>query len=109
MMWQADQGIEMTTQFEPGYYVTVELRLKDSSKLDIAKKALDELATQSLTENGCSIFLAQYDTKTPTRIIFWERFDDEAASKKHFEEPHTKAYSALGLTEVVQVFSTNIV
>jgi len=99
----------MTTTFPPGYYVTVELRLKDPSKLDIAKKALAELADKSLTEKGCSIFLVQYDVQTPTRIIVWERFDDEVASKNHFEELHTKSYSNLDLTEVVQVFVTTIV
>ena len=98
----------MKTVFEPGYYMTVELRLKDLSTLEVTKKALAELASKSLAEPGCSIFLGQYDVKTPTRIIFWERFDDEAAFNSHLAQAHTKAFTALGLTEFVHAHVTSI-
>ncbi|MGF6147762.1 Uncharacterised protein [Kingella potus] len=38
----------------------------------------------------------------------WERFDDEAAFKQHFDETHTKDYVALDLTEVVQYFVSDV-
>ncbi len=95
--------------FESGYYVTAELRVKDASKVHIAKEALSELCKKTLTEPGCSIFTLHYDSSTPTRFLLWERFDNEAAFKMHFAERHTTAYMALDLTEVVQYFQTNIV
>ncbi|MGU5666604.1 putative quinol monooxygenase [Aeromonas hydrophila] len=95
--------------FEPGYYVTAELRLKDLSRLEAARRALDELVRQTLTEPGCSIFVAHHDATTPTRFLLWERFDDQAAFKRHFDEAHTQAYLALDLTEVAQSFVTDLV
>jgi 4-carboxymuconolactone decarboxylase len=95
--------------FASGYYITAELKVKDSSLVEEAKEALIELCTKTLTEPGCSIFQLHHDASTPTRFLLWERFDDETAFKRHFEEPHTKSYIARDLTEVVQYFQTNVI
>ncbi len=95
--------------FPSGYYITAELRVTDASKVAEAKAALSTLCSETLKEPGCSIFQLHQDAATPERFLLWERFDDEAAFKQHFDEPHTKAYVALGLTEVAQYFQTNVV
>ncbi len=97
-----------TTMFTSGYYITAELRLKDAAKIGQAKQALSVLAEKTLTETGCSIFTVHHDTNEPTRFLLWERFDDEQAFKRHFDEPHTRDYMALDLTEVVQYFVSNV-
>jgi len=94
--------------FEPGFYVTAELRLKDASQVAAARQALAGLARRTLAEPGCSIFTVHHDTAVPTRFLLWERFEDEAAFKRHFEEAHTLAYLELELTEVVRHFVTDV-
>lgn len=93
----------------PGYYITAELRVIDPQKIAEAEDALVALCAKTLTEPGCSIFQLHKDSRMPTRFLLWERFDDEVAFKRHFEEAHTKAYVALGLTELVQYFQTDVV
>ncbi|MDN3578734.1 putative quinol monooxygenase [Chitinimonas viridis] len=93
--------------FKSGYYITAELRLKHPGKLDEAKAALALLCQQSITEPGCSLFTAHHDAGQPNRFVLWERFDDEAAFKTHFDAPHTQHYIAQDLTEVVQYFQTD--
>ena len=95
--------------FEPGYYVTAELRLKDASRLETARQGLAELAEWTLTEPGCTIFVVHHDAAAPTRFVLWERFDDEAAFKRHLEGAHTQEFAALDLVEVAQYYVTNTV
>jgi 4-carboxymuconolactone decarboxylase len=95
--------------FQPGYYGTAEIRVKDPAQVELVKNKLTELARKTLMEPGCSIFTFHQDTSIPTRFILWERFDNEDALKKHFEEDHTKEYFELGLTELVQLFHTNVI
>lgn len=95
--------------FTSGYYITAELRVKDGSKIREATDALKILCAETLKESGCSIFQLHQDITTPSRFILWEKFDDEAAFKIHFEEPHTKSYVSLELTEIVQYFQSNVI
>ena len=94
--------------FVPGYYITAELKVKDDARIQETKEALLRLCTATLTEPGCTVFTLHHDPKLPTRFLLWERFDDEAAFKAHFECAHTREYVAKDLTEVVQYFQTNI-
>ncbi|WP_370681713.1 putative quinol monooxygenase [Comamonas sp. GB3 AK4-5] len=94
--------------FHSGYYVTAELRLKDLARLDEACLALKVLAEKTLLEPGCSIFVVHHDSATSSRFVLWERFDDEAAFRLHFEQAHTLSYLAQDLTEVVQHFATDV-
>lgn len=95
--------------FTTGYYITAELRVKDAARLDEARAALLELCRQTRREPGCSIFTLHQDPADPGRFLLWERFDDEAAFKAHFDAAHTRAYLALDLTEVVRFFRTDVV
>jgi quinol monooxygenase YgiN len=95
--------------FTPGHYVTAELRTKDVHRIAETKEALGELCAATLGESGCSLFVAHHDPLTPTRFLLWERWDDEAALKRHFTLPHTLAYIERNLTEVVHVFQTDVV
>ena len=97
------------SNFSPGYYITAELRIKEESQAKEAIDSLTILCAETLKEPGCSIFQLHQDTTTPLRLILWERFDDEAAFKRHFEESHTKDYIALDMTEVVQYFQTSVI
>jgi 4-carboxymuconolactone decarboxylase len=92
----------------PGYYITAELKVKDGSKVSVAKTALTALCEKTLSESGCSLFLLHHDSTVATRFLLWERFDNESAFKKHFEEEYTKAYIESDLTEVVQLFLTDL-
>ncbi|MEO8387983.1 antibiotic biosynthesis monooxygenase [Polaromonas sp.] len=94
--------------FHAGYYITAELKVKDASKADVAKAALSVLCQRTLTESGCTIFTLHQDPNQPARFLLWERFDDEAAFRVHFESPHTKEYVERDLTEVVQYFQTEL-
>ena len=95
--------------FRAGYYVTAELKVKDVSRVDIAKTALSALCQKTLTEPGCSLFTLHQDPRKTDRFLLWERFDNEAAFKAHFEADYTKAYIQQDLTDVVQFFQTDIV
>ncbi|PID60381.1 MAG: carboxymuconolactone decarboxylase [Gammaproteobacteria bacterium] len=94
--------------FTKGYYVTAELKLKDTSRAREAKQALMELCSETLKEEGCSIFELHQLREDDTRFLLWERFDDEEAFKLHFEKEHTRDYLAGNHTEVVQFFVTDI-
>lgn len=92
-----------------GYFITAEIRVKEYSKIELAKKELQKLQEMTLTEPGCDFFSIQQDNNEPTRFIMWERFNDEKEFKKHFELKHTKEFIEKDLTEVVQYFQTDII
>lgn len=92
-----------------GYYITAELKAKDPSKAALAKAELIALCAKTIKEVGCTLFRLHQVAGQPERFLLWERFDDEAAFKAHFEQPYTKDYVAMDLTEVVTLFQSNIV
>lgn len=94
--------------FSSGFYITAELKVKDAAKVEEAKRELQALCAETLKEEGCDVFQLHHCNNDERRFLLWERFDDEAAFKLHFELPHTKDYIAKDLTEVVQYFQTDI-
>lgn len=94
--------------FNKGYYITAELRTKDSSRLEETKSELSKLCKATLTESGCTIFQAHQDHNQDTTFLLWERFDDEQAFKDHFEQEHTKQFIAKDLTEIVAFKQSDI-
>ncbi len=94
--------------FTPGYFVTAELKVKDPSRAAIARTELMSLCEKSIHEQGCTLFKLHEFKGQPERFMLWERFDDEAAFKSHFEEIYTKAYIAKDLTDVVKIYQTNL-
>ncbi len=96
--------------FKQGYYVTAELQVKTGKKAADARIALKQLCEQTeAKEPGCSLFRAHYFPDQENKFLLWERFENKAAFDQHFIEQHTLDYLALGLTEVVQFFQTDIV
>ena len=95
--------------FDKGYFITAELKVKNVERVSEAKSALKTLCEKTLKEPGCSLFTLHHCTENNDRFILWERFEDEAAFKQHFLEPHTKDYVDLDLTEVVQYFQSDVV
>ena len=86
--------------FASGYYMTAELRVKDEKRVQQTLEALSTLSAITRTEPGCRLFMLHQDLSDPQRLFLWERWDDEAALKKHLAAAHTQAYFALDLTEV---------
>ena len=87
--------------FSKGYYITAELRVKDSHRIEEARLELSKLCQSTLNEPGCSIFQAHQDTADDRTFLLWERFDNEQAFKDHFDQEHTKQFVAKDLTEIV--------
>jgi quinol monooxygenase YgiN len=75
-----------------GYFITAEIRVNDSHMLERTKEELKKLQRKTLEEDGCDVFSIHQDGADPLRFILWERFESEAAFKKHFEYQHTKEY-----------------
>ena len=92
-----------------GFFITAEIKVKDYSKIELAKKELLKLQQETLTEPGCDFFSIQQDNNEPSRFIMWERFNNENAFQKHFELKHTKDFVSKDLTEIVQYFQTNVI
>lgn len=107
-MFSCNKKVEQNSM-EKGYFITAEIKVIDSTKIELTKAELKKLRKKTLKEAGCSFFSIQQDEKEPTRFIMWERFDNETEFKKHFEYEHTKKYVAKNLTKVVQYFQTDII
>ncbi|WP_448550172.1 putative quinol monooxygenase [Thalassotalea fusca] len=95
--------------FEKGYFITAELKVKNTEMVAEAESALKILCEKTLKEPGCSLFTLHHCSENKDRFILWERFENEAAFKQHFLEQHTKEYVDLDLTEIVQYFQSDVV
>ncbi|MDC9596724.1 putative quinol monooxygenase [Xenorhabdus anantnagensis] len=95
--------------YNNGYYVTAEIRANEKADLDIVVKELNVLQQKTLLEPGCEIFFIQQSRENPRSFIMWEKFIDHDSLNKHFEYEHTKYYLSLNLTDIVQVFTTDII
>ncbi|PSW18113.1 antibiotic biosynthesis monooxygenase [Photobacterium sanctipauli] len=94
--------------FEPGLFITAEIRVKAEVDLGEAKQAIAAFCQGMNSEPGCSMAVAHQDNSDPRRFILWERYDDEAAFQQHFNAAHTQHFIQLGITELVQAFETNL-
>ncbi|NOH53184.1 antibiotic biosynthesis monooxygenase [Vibrio coralliilyticus] len=87
-------------------YVTAELKIKPEMEIQHAQDAIEQFCRDMESEAGCLQAKATYDLKEPSRVILWERYQDRAAIEAHFTMPHTQAFIALGITDLVQVFES---
>lgn len=94
--------------FNPGYYITAELKVKVPENIDKARQHLKELCEETLKEPGCSIFTLHQCLDDKSRFLLWERFNSKDDFKYHFEQPHTQEYLRHDFTEVVQYFVTDV-
>ncbi|OTA18480.1 hypothetical protein Xvie_00307 [Xenorhabdus vietnamensis] len=95
--------------YHNGYFVTAEIRANGNVDLDIVVKELKTLQQKTRLESGCEIFSIQQSRENPRSFIMWEKFIDHDSLKKHFEYEHTKYYLSLNLTDIVRVFTTDII
>lgn len=94
--------------FNKGYYITAELKVKESVDINIVFQHLKKLCDETLKEPGCSIFTLHQCINDKSRFLLWERFDSEEDFKFHFVQPHTLEYLKHDLTEVVQYFASDV-
>lgn len=88
--------------FTQGHFVNAEIRIKEEVDINLALAAIEQFCADMNSEAGCSFAMALQDKQDPRRIILWERYEDEAASQRHFDEAHTQRFIHSGLTEFVQ-------
>lgn len=88
--------------FTQGHFVSAEIRIKEEADINEALAAIEQFCIDMNSEAGCSFAMALQDQQDARRIILWERYEDEAASQRHFDEPHTQRFINSGLTEFVQ-------
>lgn len=89
-------------------YVTAELQIKPEVDLIKAKQQIQTFCSDMESEEGCVQATATYDVEDERRVILWERYQDQAAIEAHFAMPHTQAFIALGLTELVKATNSRI-
>src|SRR5476651_132703 len=82
--------------FIQGHFVNAEIRIKDDVPINDALAAIHQFCLDMNSEAGCSFAMALQDKQDPRRIILWERYEDEAASQRHFDEPHTQRFIQSG-------------
>ncbi|WP_261858848.1 putative quinol monooxygenase [Photobacterium sanguinicancri] len=87
-------------------FVTAELKMNaDLLRSDVIS-AIEQFCLAMQSEDGCLQAIATYDQNNPQRIILWEQYEDRSAIDAHFAMPHTQAFIATGVAELVQVFET---
>jgi len=88
--------------FTQGHFVNAEIRIKEGVDINTALAAIEQFCADMNTEAGCSFAMALQDKQDARRIILWERYEDEAAAQRHFDEAHTQRFINAGLTEFIQ-------
>ncbi len=70
--------------------------------------AIEEQAARSFAdEPGCVYFDVTQDTKAPTRFVFYELYQDEAAIEAHRQAPHFATWRAAADACVVKGSQVN--
>ncbi|MFM2590303.1 putative quinol monooxygenase [Vibrio sp. TBV020] len=83
-------------------YVTAQLMIKPEMDINEAKKAIEQFCLDMESEAGCLKAQATYDVDNERSVILWEEYADKAAIEAHFSTPHTQAFIAKGMTELVR-------
>ncbi|UTZ37671.1 antibiotic biosynthesis monooxygenase [Vibrio campbellii] len=87
-------------------FVTAELKMNADKPRQQVVEAIEQFCLDMQNEAGCLQANATYDPKDPQRVIFWERYENRAAIEAHFAMPHTQAFIAAEVAELVQAFET---
>ncbi|GAB3723438.1 putative quinol monooxygenase [Nocardiopsis nanhaiensis] len=88
------------------YEVTARIRCSAEADAGEARLALGALARHTRSEPGCLAFSVHEEADAPGSFVLWEVFTDEAAFKKHFDYEHTRSYTGLRLTDLVEHWVT---
>ncbi|GAB6260353.1 putative quinol monooxygenase [Photobacterium sp. R1] len=87
-------------------FVTAELRMNAEKPRPAVIQAIEQFCLDMQSETGCLQAIATYDENMPQRVILWERYENRDAIEAHFSMPHTRAFIASEMTELVQAFET---
>ncbi|MGR5238619.1 putative quinol monooxygenase [Vibrio alfacsensis] len=87
-------------------FVTAELKMNAEKPREQVIQAIEQFCLDMQGEAGCLQAIATYDEKAPQRVVLWERYENRAAIEAHFAMPHTQAFIAAAMAELVQVFET---
>ncbi|WP_038889442.1 putative quinol monooxygenase [Vibrio campbellii] len=87
-------------------FVTAELKMNADKPRQQVVEAIEQFCLDMQSEVGCLQANATYDSKEPQRVILWERYENRAAIEAHFAMPHTQAFIAAEMAELVQAFET---
>ncbi|MEZ8094310.1 antibiotic biosynthesis monooxygenase [Photobacterium swingsii] len=87
-------------------FVTAELKMRSDLPRSEVISAIEAFCLAMQSEAGCLQAVATYDQTNPQRVILWELYEDRTAIEAHFSMPHTQAFIATEVTELVHVFET---
>ncbi|EMQ4278658.1 antibiotic biosynthesis monooxygenase [Vibrio alginolyticus] len=87
-------------------FVTAELKMNADKPRQQVVEAIEQFCLDMQSEAGCLQANATYDSTEPQRVILWERYENRAAIEAHFAMPHTQAFIAAEVAELVQAFET---
>ncbi|MCZ4281446.1 antibiotic biosynthesis monooxygenase [Kiloniella laminariae] len=81
-------------------WISAGIEVQDHAEIERARTELEKLVAATQHEPDCFKFEILQNIEKPQCFTLWECWADADALKAHFETTHTKAYLALGLTEV---------
>ena len=79
------------------FVLVVQLEIKPKVVDDFMPLALANAEASRTTEPGCRQFDVLVDPKDPTRVMFYEVYDDGAAFDAHQQTAHFKRYLDLAI------------
>ncbi|MGU3703533.1 antibiotic biosynthesis monooxygenase [Vibrio alginolyticus] len=85
-------------------FVTAELKMNADKPRQQVVEAIEQFCLDMQSEAGCLQANATYDSTEPQRVILWERYENRTAIEAHFAMPHTQAFIAAEVAELVQAF-----
>ena len=89
-------------------FVTAELKIKTNIEREAAVEAIEQFCLDMQSEPGCLQAIATYDSSQHDRVILLEQYANREAINQHFGMPHTQAFIERDITELVQVFETQL-
>ncbi|MFT5707648.1 MAG: quinol monooxygenase YgiN [Oceanospirillaceae bacterium] len=85
-------------------WISAGLQVNPNQSASYVKSALIELQKMTVKkEQGCIYFDVLQHADNCAHFTLWEEWINEAALTNHFNQPHTKAYLAQQLTEVLYI------
>ena len=79
------------------FVLIVQLKVKPDAVDKFMTLALENAKATRETEPGCRQFDVLVEPQDPTKVAFYEIYDDEAAFEAHQQTPHFKKYIANAL------------
>ncbi|MCZ7563251.1 MAG: antibiotic biosynthesis monooxygenase [Burkholderiales bacterium] len=82
------------------FVLVVNVKIKAGEVEPFMQKLFANATAARETEPGCRQFDVSVDASDPTKVMFYEVYDDEAAFKAHQETPHFKRYIETALAHL---------